>query len=184
MEKNNKKAWYKRWYIWLIIIILIIAIGSAMGGNTPESSDSSNNASSNQEEKKEQKTEFAVGETATFDDRSITVTKVERDFQTGNQFSTPETGKEFVLITVEIRNDGKSTFDFNTFEFKLQDSNGVQQSEDFTAISEGRLSSGSLAPGGKITGNMAFQVPAGDSGLKLLYESLGFFNNKVVTFNL
>ena len=132
----------------------------------------------------EEKTEFAVGEKATFDDKSITVTEVQRNYDTGNQFSQPESGKEFVIVTVNITNDGEGTLDYNTFNFKLQDSNGVQQNEAFSALSEGKLNSGSLAAGGKVTGKLAYEVPKDDAGLKLLYQDFSFFDNKAITFKL
>lgn len=185
MEKGSKKAWYKKWWVWLIIIVIIGGIASASGNNnsdTPASTTNDNNSAQN--DTSEEKTEFKIGETASFDSKSITVKEVQRNYDTGNQFSRPESGKEFVLITVEIANNSSSSMDYNTFEFKLQDSNGVQQSESFTAISDGKLNSGSLAPSGKVTGKLAYEAPQDDSGLKLLYQSYSFFSNKVITFNL
>lgn len=185
MNGNNKKPWYKRFWVWVLIIIVIGGIGSAAGGNksdTQTSTTGGNTTSGNKTA--DTKTEFTVGETASFDDKSITIANVQRDYDTGNQFAQPESGKEFVLVTVEIANNSKSSMDYNTFEFKLQDSNGVQLNESFTALSEGKLNSGSLAPGGKVTGKLAYEVPKDDAGLKLLYQSFSFFSNKAVTFSL
>jgi len=181
---QNKKAWYKRVWVWVIIVIAIAAIGGAMGGNKDNAATNTGNTSGSQSEKAEEKTEFKVGETATFDDKSITVTDIQRNYDTGNQFAQPESGKEFVIVTVNITNNSNSSLDYNTFEFKMQDSNGVQQSEAFTALSEGKLNSGSLAKGGKVTGKLAYEVPKDDAGLKLLYQNFSFFDNKAITFNL
>lgn len=185
-SQNNKKPWYKRFWVWVLIIIVIGGIGSAAGGNKSDTPTSTTGDSAVSETKAaaDTKTEFAVGETASFDDKSITITDVQRNYDTGNQFAQPESGKEFVLVTVEIANNSKSSMDFNTFEFKLQDSNGVQLNESFTALSEGKLNSGSLAPGGKVTGKLAYEVPKDDAGLKLLYQSFSFFSNKTITFNI
>ena len=87
-------------------------------------------------------------------------------------------------MTVNIVNNSDKTLDYNTFEFKMQDSNGVQQNEALTALSEGKLNSGSLAKGGKVTGKLAYEVPKDDPGLKLLYQNFSFFDNKAITFNL
>jgi len=184
MGQNNKKAWYKKWWVWVLIVIVIAAIGGTMGGNKNNTATNTGTNNSSQTEKTEEKTEFKVGETATFDDKSITVTDVQRNYDTGNQFAQPESGKEFVIVTVNIVNNSNSSLDYNTFEFKMQDSNGVQQSEAFTAISEGKLNSGSLAKGGKVTGKLAYEVPKDDAGLKLLYQNFSFFDNKAITFNL
>lgn len=185
MDKNSgKKAWYKKWWVWVLIIIVLIAAGSAAGGGDSAPTSGGNNSSSADNKAEEEKTEFAVGETATFDDKSITVTDVQRNYDTGNQFAQPESGKEFVIVTVQITNDSDSTLDYNTFNFKMQDSNGVQQNEALTALSEGKLNSGSLAAGGKVAGKLAYEVPKDDTGLKLLYQDFSFFDNKAITFKL
>lgn len=184
MDKNNsKKAWYKKWWVWVLIVIVLIGIGGAAGGDKNNTA-TNTSTSSPQAEKAEDKTEFKINEVATFDDKSITVTEVQRNYDTGNQFAQPESGKEFVIVTVNITNNSDSTLDYNTYEFKMQDSNGVQQSEALMALSDGKLNSGSLAKGGKVTGKLAYEVPKDDTGLKLLYQSFGFFDNKTITFNL
>lgn len=184
MNTKESKPWYKKWWVWLIIIVVLIGVGGAMGGGNEATKTASNDSASSKNKAEEAKTEFKVGEKATFDDKSITVTEVQRNYDTGNQFAQPESGKEFVIVTVNITNDSDKTLDYNTFEFKMQDSNGVQQNEAFTAISEGKLNSGSLAAGGKVTGKLAYEVPKDDAGLKLLYQNFSFFDNKVITFNL
>lgn len=181
MKTKESKPWYKKWWVWILIAIVLIALSGAAGGNK---NDTAKNTGSSTQSNKDQKTEFKVGETATFDDKSITVTDVQRNYDTGNQFAQPESGKEFVIVTVQITNNSSSTLDYNTFEFKMQDSNGVQQSEAFTALTEGKLNSGSLAKGGKVTGKLAYEVPRDDAGLKLLYQNFSFFDNKAITFTL
>lgn len=185
MNTKQSKPWYKRFWVWALIIVVLIGIGGATGGNKSDTpTNTANSGTASESKTTESKTEFKVGETATFDDKSITIKDVQRNYSTGNQFAKPESGKEFVLVTVEIVNNSKAAMDYNTFEFKLQDSSGVQQNESFTALSEGKLNSGSLAAGGKVLGKMAYEVPKDDAGLKLLYQSFSFFDNKAVTFSL
>lgn len=183
---EKDKNWFARHKILTVILAVVVigVIAGAMGGSKSDTATNTGNNSGSQTEKAEEKTEFKVGETATFDDKSITVTDIQRNYDTGNQFAKPESGKEFVIVTVNIVNNSNSSLDYNTFEFKMQDSNGVQQSEAFTALSEGKLNSGSLAKGGKVTGKLAYEVPQGDAGLKLLYQNFSFFDNKAITFNL
>lgn len=184
-SRNEPKPWYKRFWVWLIIIIVLIIIGGALGGDkTPSSSNTSDGNSAQDTSKVDEKREFAVGETADIDDRKLSITEVQRNYDTGNQFAQPESGKEFVIITVSIENNGDNEINYNTFDFKLQDSNGVQQNEDYMALSEGKLNSGSLAAGGKVTGKLAYQVPKDDAGLKLLFTNPSLFNNKTITFSL
>lgn len=184
MNTKESKPWYKKWWVWLIIVIILIGAGGAAGNKDKTATNSGSASNSTETKKVEEKTEFKVGEAASFDNKTITVTDVQRNYDTGNQFAQPESGKEFVIVTVKITNDSDKTLDYNTFEFKMQDSNGVQQNEALTALSEGKLNSGSLAAGGKVTGKLAYEVPKDDAGLKLLYQNFSFFDNKAITFNL
>lgn len=183
---EQKKSWFVRHKVLtgILVLFVVAVIGSAASSGNMDNGTATNTSGNASTAKQDEKTEFAVGETATFDDKSITVTEVQRNYSTGNQFAQPESGKEFVLVTVAIANNSKNSMDYNTFEFKLQDSNGVQQSESFTALSEGKLNSGSLAAGGKVSGKLAYEVPKDDAGLKLLYQNFSFFNNKAITFKL
>lgn len=183
---GNDKNWFARHKVLTVILAVVVigGIAGAMGGSKNDTVTNTGSNNSTQTDKAEEKTEFKVGETATFDDKSITVTDVQRNYSTGNQFAQPESGKEFVIVTVNIVNNSSSTLDYNTYEFKVQDSNGVQQNEALTALSEGKLNSGSLAKGGKVTGKLAYEVPKDDAGLKLLYQNFSFFDNKAITFNL
>lgn len=185
---EQKKSWFIRHKILtgigVFVLLAIIVSAASGGGKNNTATNSGDNSVPTGSSKQEEKTEFSVGETATFDDKSITVTEIQRNYDTGNQFAQPESGKEFVIVTVNIVNNGDSALDYNTFEFKMQDSNGVQQSEAYSALTEGKLNSGSLAKGGKVTGKLAYEVPKGDIGLKLLYQNFSFFNNKAITFNL
>lgn len=184
MNTKESKPWYKKWWVWLIIVIVLIGAGGAAGNKDNTATNSGSNSNATNTKKAEEKTEFKVGETASFDNKSLTVTEVQRNYDTGNQFARPEAGKEFVIVTVNITNNSDKTLDYNTFEFKVQDSNGVQQNEAITALSEGKLNSGSLAAGGKVTGKLAYEVPKDDAGLKLLYQNFSFFDNKAITFTL
>ncbi len=128
-----------------------------------------------------QQTEYAVGDTIKISDYTMTVNKVERNWQSPADYDTPESGKEYVLAEVTITNEGQSSISYNTFDFKMQDSDGVQKSEAIT-MSDNKLNSGDLAPAGKVTGNLVFEVPKDDAGLKLLYSPT--FWGKTVTVNL
>ena len=184
MNTKESKPWYKKWWVWLIIVIILIGAGGAAGNKDKTATNSGSASNSTETKKAEEKTEFKVGEAASFDNKTITVTDVQRNYDTGNQFAQPESGKEFVIVTVNIINNSDKTLDYNTFEFKMQDSNGVQQNEAFSALTEGKLNSGSLAKGGKVTGKLAYEVPKDDAGLKLLCQNFSFFDNKAITFNL
>ncbi len=192
-KHGHKVEGYEKNKILAIIVTVVLfvlgGVSSAMNKPQTPSLDTASStpvtaSTAESSSTKEEKTEFAVNEQAMIDERSIMVTDVQRNYQTGNQFAQPESGKEFVVVSVQIENNSDSTMSYNTYDFKLQDSNGVQQSESVMALTEGKLNSGSLAPKGKVAGKLAYQVPANDAGLKLLFENMSLFNNKIITFKL
>ena len=180
-KDKSDKNWFARHKV-LTVIGIVVIIGIIAGAAGGGSSEPTTNTTDNSGSSSEQKTEFAKGETVSFDSRELTVTDVKRDYQTGNEYLQPESGNEFVIVTVTLKNNSDSDMSYNTFDFKLQDSNGVQKDEDFSVLSEGKLNSGSLAPGGTVTGKLGYQVTKDDAGLKLIYN--GSLFGKTITIKL
>ena len=157
----EKKPIYKKWWFWILIALVIIGIASVAGSDTNTITSSSPNIS--------EKTEYNQGEEAILGNGVITVTKVERS--QGNTFDKPKEGKEYVIVTVNIENKGKNNLSYNPWYFKLQNSQGQQESMTFTTIDKDTsLQSGELISGGKVTGTVTFEQPKGDTGLILIYN--------------
>ena len=165
--ENEKKPIYKKWWFWLLIIIVIVGIAGAgsNNNNTTTQTSSSSTTSTTQNEK----TEYNQGEEAMLGKGAITVTKVEKS--QGTQWDKPKSGKEFVIVYLTIENKGNSNLSYNPFYFKMQNSQGQQESMTFTTVDQDTsLQSGELIPGGKVSGTIAFEQPKGDSGLILIYN--------------
>lgn len=177
-SQSQPKKKRRKWP-WILggIVVLIIIIAIAGGNGEPKKVGETNSANSNAN----QQSEFAVGDTVKINDYTMTVNKVQRNWQSPADYDKPESGKEYVFVEVTITNEGKNSISYNTFDFKMQDSNGVQKTETYT-MSTNKLNSGDLAPGGKITGNLVYDVPTGATGLKLLFTPM--FWGKTVTINL
>lgn len=186
-KTKSEKPFYKKAWFWIVIVV-IIAVGSQskqaekVGENkNPESNGSSQ--IQNSEKKKEEKTEFKVGDIIAFDGKELTVEKVDRNWNSGNAYMKPKDGKEYVKVSVKIENKSETEMKYNVFEFKAEDSNGAAESADWQTYSlPDSLGSGDLAKGGKKSGSMIFEVPAGSS-LKLHYQP-SFWSNKKVIVNL
>lgn len=119
---------------------------------------------------KEEKVECNQGEVGILGDSAVTVTKVEKS--QGNSWNNPSSGKEFVIVYVTIENRGNSNLSYNPYDFKMQNSQGQQESMTFTTIDQDtELNSGELIPGGKISGTITFEQPKGDTGLTLIYNN-------------
>ena len=186
-KTKSEKPFYKKAWFWIVIVV-IIAVGSQskqaekVGENkNPESNGSSQ--IQNSEKKKEEKTEFKVGDIIAFDGKELTVEKVDRNWNSGNAYIKPKDGKEYVKVSVKIENKSETEMKYNVFEFKAEDSNGAAESADWQTYSlPDSFGSGDLAKGGKKSGSMIFEVPAGSS-LKLHYQP-SFWSNKKVIVNL
>ena len=180
MDKE-KKSIFKKWWFWLIIVIIIGGIVAASnqdegkvvnpGSNSPQSS-----------QKTEEKTSFSVGETIAFDGKEVTVKSVDRNWDSGNQFIQPKDGKEYVKVNVLVENKSDGELSFNTFDWKIEDSNGAIESQSFGASADDDIGSGDLAKGGKKEGSIVFEVPK-DSSLKIHYQP-SFWSSKKIVINV
>lgn len=186
-KTKSEKPFYKKAWFWIGIVV-IIAIGSQykQPEKVGENKNSGSNGSSqtqNSEKKKEEKTEFNVGDIIAFDGKELTVEKVERNWNSGNAYLKPKDGKEYVKVSVKIENKSETEMNYNVFEFKAEDSNGAAENANMQTYSlPDSLGSGDLVKGGKKSGSMIFEVPAGSS-LKLHYQP-SFWSNKKVIINL
>jgi hypothetical protein len=143
-----------------------------------ESNENSNNTSLNNEENNanEDETEenlenqtFGVGDAVEHDDYSLVVNDVEKS--QGEDFDEPSDGNEYVIVEVTIDNNGDDTISYNPYHFNIQNSQGNITDTTFTTIdSDTSLSSGDLAPGGTVSGTLAFEAPVDDPELELIFE--------------
>lgn len=166
---EEKKPVYKKWWFWVIIIILIIIIGNSAGkssdSGTVTASDSSTTSNT-----PTTKTEYGLGEEGILGKGAVTVTKVERS--QGMQYHKPKSGKEFVVVHLKIENKGNSNLSYNPYDFKVQNSQGQQQSQTISLVSQDTaLNHGELIPGGVVTGTIVFEETKGDSNLTLIYQN-------------
>lgn len=178
---KNKKPIYNKIWFWVLLIIVVIAVGSAIApkdSGTKVSNTNDTNSSS------EEKTDFKIGDTIAFDDKKVIVQSAERNWNTGNEYIKPDTGKEYVKVEVSIENDSSNEVSYNTFDWKIQDSNGtITDIDSNTFTIDGSLGSGDLATGGKVSGFIVFEVPSGDTNLTLRYEP-SFWSDKKLEIKL
>lgn len=163
----GKKQKMSIWKIVLIILAALFILGLLFGGSDePTSSTTSNNSSSKTESKKE----FNMNETVTYKGVDYTVTNVEKSY--GSDFDKPAAGKEFVIVHLKIENKSSKKISYNALDWKMQNSQGQEESETFTTIDNDiSLNSGDLIPGGVKEGTVVFEESIDDNGLKLAYYS-------------
>lgn len=157
-----------------ILFVVIILIGMASGGSSSEPKKVGENSKNSKAE--EQQKEYKVSDVVKLGDREFVVNSVKRSGAFG--YNTPKAGKEYVIVNVTIRNLGTDEVSYNPFDFKVQDANGAQESSTFASLDDS-LSSGTLAPNGKITGSMPFEVPQGTNA-KLIFQPSFWSEQRVV----
>ena len=90
-------------------------------------------------------------------------------------------GSPITAVTVTYTNGGSQEASFNVYDWKAQDTQGAQRSQTFYSGDDVvSLGSGTLAPGGTVTGAVCF-----DSGItKALYYASMFTNSATASWNL
>lgn len=117
---------------------------------------------------------LALGSSVTLDNGLVvTVESVTGGFQTYS-------GNPITEVRVNYRNDGTSEASFNMFDWKAQDAQGVLDSATLFMDSTDPLNSGTLVPGGSVSGAVYFD---GDVAKVCYYASL-MANGAAATWNV
>lgn len=80
---------------------------------------------------------------------------------------TTTSGSKIVCVTVTYKNNGSSSLDYNSFDWKVEDTNGTLRTYAIYPSGENELNSGELSPGASVTGNLYFEAPVS----KIIYEA-------------
>lgn len=83
---------------------------------------------------------------------SVTVNSIEGGY-------TNYDGSEIVCVNVTYANKGNKNVMFNTYDWKAQDADGALRMPTIYLEGDNNLSSGQLASGGQVTGNLYFDAP-------------------------
>jgi len=160
-----------------LVIAFFIFAGIALIGSAvvEDSKNTTTNGTNDQMQKS-----FKVGDVINFDGKKVTINSVVRNWNSGSEYTAPQSGYEFVKVQITIENDSTNQISYNTFDWKMQDSKGVIKGVAFATYgTDGALDSGYLAPNGKVSGFIIFEVPSGDTGLVLQYSPLFWTDKKL-----
>lgn len=180
----QKKPFYKRVWFWILAVIVIAVIFGSAGGDKAKKVSSENTEKTSAKISNET---FKVGDTVKADGVTLKLNKV--DFNDGSSLSTPDSGKEYVIVNVTITNVDKNKVSYNPLDFKLDD-NGNQtdltelvMDDNGNKITNDDLKYGDLSKGASVTGSMIGQATKNNK-LKLIYTGSLFSNNEKITFDL
>lgn len=177
---KNKKPFYKTPLFWIIIVLVIIAIAATSGSKDDSAKKVGSNAKTKTTE--QAKTKFKVGEEVKLGDAVVIVNSVTKS--NGDEYNKPKTGHEYVIVNVTIKNSGEENLSYNSFDFKMKNSQGnITDEAIFGNDSDTQLDYGELAKNGTVTGTIAFEQPKDDQGLVLIYQG-DWFDDKIIEFVL
>lgn len=187
---KNKKPFYTRWWFILIVVFVIIgALGS--GGSKKDNStttanktnDSSSISSSTDSKEKNTTKNYSVGDTVELKDYKVTVNGVRTVTQDNTGYIKAEEGKEFFLVDCTVENtSSKDQAVSSIMMFKIVDKDGRSYDQALFTDANGQLD-GTVGSGRKITGEYCVQVPQGQTGLELEFNS-SLINNQQIIVSL
>jgi hypothetical protein len=197
--QSDLRSWFRRHPVitGILCLVLLIVLVSALGENndstskiepTPVAKKVDNSgvpeeSISPTEVAEKQNGEFAVGDTVIMRDWEVKVNKVSKEKSIS--YSTAKTNKEYVLVNITLKNNGEGEAKgTGALDFKVQDSNGVQDDKTFITLDDEMQGYVDLAPGGVLTGTIPFEVPENDNGLKLIFQPNFWLDNQRVVINL
>ena len=162
-KKQGMALWLK---IGIGVVVLFLLVGIFGGSDEPTSTSDKDNDTENKEEKKKI---FEQNEVVEYKGVKYSVVSVKKT--NGSEYNRPENGKEFIEVVIKIENNSKEKISYNSYDWKMENSNGQELDQDIMAIvdSDNTLESGDLKPGGTVTGTLGFEQPKGDTGLGLNY---------------
>lgn len=181
--QSDQRGWVRRHPILtgiLGLVVFFVVVGKIGGSGNKDSNQitttTTNNSSPTPSNDQPKDVTPKVGDVTKLGAREFTVNSVRRSEAMG--YVTPKAGKEYVIVNVTIRNLGNDEVSYNPYDFKVQDANGAQESITFAPLDDS-LNSGTLAPAGKVTGSMPFEVPVGDEA-KLIFQPSFWSSQRVV----
>ena len=189
-KKNKKKQKKKPGVLKIIlivfaVIVIIGVIGSlAGGGETPHEADNTNQSedqqAGSQSNEQETKTEFAVGETAEYNDVQMTVLSYEES--SGNDWGAPADGNVFLFVNIEITNNSDEeisvssmgSFDNYCDGYALDYSSNALMA---ASVDNRQQLDGSIASGMKLNGWLGLEVPSNWETVEIHYKDNFFLDS-------
>ncbi len=155
----------------IIVVFIVLGVAGSKGGSSSSTSGSSSTASTNQPAKTAK-----VGDTVTdSNNMSFVVNNITTAQTLGDSYTAKTAQGEYYVINVTVKNGSKTTQTINSSDFKLTDGQGrsFDPSTDgmmAKAEAEGQATDFFLQqvqPGLNVSGDLVFDAPKNDTGLKL-----------------
>ncbi len=157
-----------RTWLWIVLGVLVVLILGCIGVstlvlrsagtaiNTVATSVASTVTTSSSSSNSSNATKGSIGTPVVVDsDWTVTLNSVKTN--TGSQFDQPKAGNIFLVVNVTLHNTSSTTQPASTaIQWSLKDSTGQTYNQDITF---GGGPDGTIAAGGLLRGNIAYEVP-------------------------
>lgn len=138
------------------------ATGDAVGGTNGDGGDADNAGDS-------VSGPFAVGDTVALGDWEITVNGVQDPWTSPDGFDSGATGRYVEIDVTVVNNSDRPETVSSLLCFNLRDADGRAASDAFV-VGGGTAPDGEVDPGGRISGNLYYDVPVDATGLELRFQ--------------
>lgn len=106
----------------------------------------------------------------------------------GDASNTPQPGDEYIVVHIKLVNKSNKAVDYNPLGFRIHSGTANITNMDFSPpqsyTANNLLSSGQLAIGGGVEGDLIFQVPIGDHNAELTWQPTYSSNPSDYAWNL
>lgn len=176
------KIFFKGLFPAIGIVIFLILAGGSFDTTTKAKKDSSSEkketTSNSQSETKKKEEIFKIGDSINLDKVVYTVNGTRES--EGSGFLKPKEGNKFFLVDVTVENKSNESKAISSMlMFKLQDSQSYNYNITIFTDQKGSLD-GEIAYGGKLRGEVTFEIPKSETTLKLDVDPSIFGTGKFV----
>jgi uncharacterized membrane protein YcgQ (UPF0703/DUF1980 family) len=91
-----------------------------------------------------------------------------QDYTSTDTYTQPASGNKFVSEFIQINNQSNIQVYYSPSYFELVDSNGGKYDRTYSSQPKPIFSSGTLNPGGNVSGNIVYEVPVGISASQFI----------------
>lgn len=189
---KTSKPFYQQWWFWVILVIIIAICGGALSKNDEATSPSSTPSISHPDDNTTLPTSDtpntpstpSIGVAVPAGKVEIIVKSVDRRYVAS--YAKPADNMEYIKVNLSIKNTSDEIQGYNALHFKIEDGNGSIESYTNAAMAQAddALNHGDLAAHGSKNGSIVFEVPAGDTNLKLHIYDNGFSSKILNTIDL
>jgi hypothetical protein len=110
------------------------------------------------------------GSTSSTVDVTMSLTSAEKTMEGYSDYDEPSEGKEFLKVTLHIKNNGTQDFKLTTYDYPLV-VNGTLIDADSGTYSADNPSS--IVAGGEADYKLLYEIPVGATGMQVRYNALG-----------